>query len=106
MLKQSPSSQSFVELISTIRPKVLSQNQCCKKSLGLILAFISGVLMTTYSSMLKLITVMDSMQVVIIRGALQLVIMGGIAIYKKFSSSQASPDFLLVTPLLSSSPLL
>ena len=33
--------------------------------------------------MLKLITVMDSMQVVIIRGALQLVIMGRIAIYKK-----------------------
>ena len=41
--------------------------------------------MTTYSSMLKLITVMDSMQVVIIRGDLQLVIMGVIAIYKKVS---------------------
>ena len=41
--------------------------------------------MTTYSSMLKLMKEMDSIQVVIIRGVLQLVIMGGIAMYKRLS---------------------
>ena len=83
MLKPSPSSQSFVSLVSSIGHK--TSQGCCNKSLGLLLAFISGVLMTTYSSMLKLMKEMDSIQVVIIRGVLQLVIMGGIAMYKRLS---------------------
>ena len=52
------------------------------RSFGLLLAFISGVLMTAYSSMLKLLVEMDSMQVVVIRGVLQLLVMGTIARHK------------------------
>ena len=41
--------------------------------------------MTAYSSMIKMLKDMDSMQVVVIRGVLQLLIMGAIAKYKKLS---------------------
>ena len=60
----------------------LRDNKCLTRYLGLILAFISGVMMTTYSSMIKMLETMDSMQVVVIRGSLQFFIMGSIAIYK------------------------
>jgi len=59
-------------------------------SFGLLLAFISGVLMTAYSSMLKMVHDMDPMQVLVIRGVLQLIIYGSIAKYKK-SSFRGSP---------------
>ena len=55
------------------------------KSFGLFLAFVSGVLMTAFSSMIKMLDTMDSMQVVVIRGLLQLVVMGSVARYKKMS---------------------
>ena len=57
----------------------------CTHSLGILLAFVSGIFMTAYSSMIKLLVDMDSMQVVVIRGAIQLILMGGLAIYKKNS---------------------
>ena len=57
----------------------------CSRSLGLLLAFISGIMMTTYSSMIKMLDRMDPMQVVVIRGVLQFSIMGSIAIYKSLS---------------------
>ena len=60
----------------------LPENKSLTRYLGLILAFISGVMMTTYSSMIKMLDTMDSMQVVVIRGSLQFFIMGSIAIYK------------------------
>ena len=41
--------------------------------------------MTAYSSMIKMLEEMDPMQVVVIRGVLQLVIMGSIARYKNIS---------------------
>ena len=64
-------------------PKVnLPENKSLTRYLGLVLAFISGVMMTTYSSMIKMLDTMDSMQVVVIRGSLQFFIMGSIAIYK------------------------
>ena len=64
-------------------PKVdLAKNKSLSRYLGLLLAFISGVMMTTYSSMIKMLDTMDSMQVVVIRGALQFFIMGSIAMYK------------------------
>jgi len=60
----------------------LPENSSSKRYLGLLLAFISGVMMTTYSSMIKMLDTMDSMQVVVIRGSLQFFIMGSIAMYK------------------------
>ena len=58
------------------------ENSSSKRYIGLLLAFISGVMMTTYSSMIKMLDTMDSMQVVVIRGSLQFFIMGSIAMYK------------------------
>ena len=55
-----------------------------RRYLGLLLAFLSGILLTTFSALLKMVT-MDPMQVVIIRGVLQSLIMGCVAIYKKQS---------------------
>jgi len=52
------------------------------RSLGLLLALLSGVLMTAYSTMIKLLDSMDSMQVVVMRGALQLIVMGSSALIK------------------------
>ena len=63
-------------------PLKIAENSSSKRYLGLLLAFISGVMMTTYSSMLKMLDTMDSMQVVVIRGSLQFFIMGSIAMYK------------------------
>ena len=57
----------------------------CHRSTGLLLAFLSGVLMTVYSSMIKFLVEMDSMQVVIIRGVIQAVCLGAVAYYKKMS---------------------
>ena len=59
-------------------------SSCLQRSLGLLLAFLSGILLTTFSALLKKVT-MDPMQVVIIRGVLQSLIMGCVAIYKKQS---------------------
>ena len=50
----------------------------CTRFFGLLLAFLSGVMMTTYSSLIKTLEEMDVMQVVVIRGVLQVSIMGGI----------------------------
>jgi len=52
------------------------------RSLGLFLALLSGVMMTAYSTMIKLLDSMDSMQVVVMRGALQLMVMGVSALAK------------------------
>jgi len=52
------------------------------RSLGLLLALLSGVMMTAYSTMIKLLDSMDSMQVVVMRGALQLMVMGVSALAK------------------------
>lgn len=60
----------------------LPESKSVTRYLGLFLAFISGVMMTTYSSMIKMLDTMDSMQVVVIRGSLQFFIMGSIAMYK------------------------
>ena len=95
-------ASSLISILSTTSSKLsTSQNfysrdkkvECEKKcetglltrSFGLLLAFISGVLMTAYSSMIKMLEVMDPMQVVVVRGVLQLVIMGSIARYKNIS---------------------
>ena len=57
----------------------------CMRSLGLLLAFMSGVLMTAYSSMIKMLDEMDSLQVVVMRGALQIAVMLVVAMYKNLS---------------------
>ena len=57
---------------------------CLHRSLGLLLALFSGILLTTFSALLKMVT-MDPMQVVVIRGGLQSLIMGCVAIYKNQS---------------------
>ena len=61
-----------------------SSQSCQKRYLGLLLAFLSGILLTTFSALLKLVK-MDPMEVVIIRGVLQSLIMACVAIYKKQS---------------------
>ena len=61
-----------------------SPSSYLQRSLGLLLAFLSGILLTTFSALLKLVT-MDPMEVVIIRGVLQSLIMACVAIYKKQS---------------------
>jgi len=89
-MSRASSAFSFVSVASSFRSPRLNdfkmpENEMFTRSLGLLLAFISGVLMTAYSSMIKLLRDMDSMQVVVIRGVMQLVIMGAIAKYKKLS---------------------
>ena len=73
-------------LSSRISPeKMEAGRNCCNRSTGLLLAFASGVLMTAYSAMIKFLDEMDSMQVVIIRGTMQAVLLGSVAAYKKNS---------------------
>ncbi len=57
----------------------------CTRSLGLLLAFMSGVLMTAYSSMIKMLDEMDSLQVVVMRGVLQIAVMLFFVLYKKIN---------------------
>ena len=65
-------------------PPPTGSSSCLQRSLGLLLAFLSGVLLTTFSALLKMVT-MDPMQVVVIRGGLQTIIMGCVAMYKRQS---------------------
>jgi len=57
--------------------------------LGIGLAFLSGVLMTAYSSMLKLLVTMDTMQVAAMRGLLQALVMAIIVLVKGLDFRQA-----------------
>ena len=76
----------FSPLSSRISPeKMETGRNCCYRSTGLLLAFASGILMTAYSAMIKFLDEMDSMQVVIIRGTMQAVILGSVAAYNKSS---------------------
>ena len=89
-LSKVSSALSFVSISSSFKSSrwsdiKLKENEALLRTMGLLLAFISGVLMTAYSSMIKMLKDMDSMQVVVIRGVMQLVIMGSIAKYKKLS---------------------
>jgi len=104
--KSRPSSRlssSALSIISVASSRISSRfefdatNSSCNQFFGLLLAFISGILMTAYSSMIKMLDHMDSMQVVVMRGVLQLVIMGTYAVYKKFSFTGPKEKFL---PLL------
>jgi len=61
-----------------------------QRSFGLIVAFISGVMMTGYSSMILMVQDMDPMQLLVIRGVLQMVAFGCIAKCKK-SSFRGTP---------------
>ena len=82
------SALSFLSLASShVSSKfdLESGRDMCNRSLGLTLAFVSGVLMTAYSSMIKILVDMDSMQVVVIRGLMQMILMGSIALYKGLS---------------------
>jgi len=54
---------------------VRAEKTCLKRCLGIFLAFLSGVFMTIYSSLLKLLIEMDSLQVALVRGVLQVIIM-------------------------------
>ena len=57
----------------------------CTRSLGLLLAFMSGVLMTAYSGMIKMLDEMDNLQVVVMRGVLQIAVMLFFVLYKKIN---------------------
>ena len=80
----------------------LQRHQNLERYFGLLLAFVSGILMTAYSSLIKFLDEMDVMQVVAVRGFLQLVIMGSVAKYNQVSftvkdSSRIRILLLLVT---------
>ena len=68
----------FARPFSLIPAEGQTWRKDCPRSFGLLLAFLSGVMMTTYSSLIKTLEEMDVMQVVVIRGLLQVSIMGGI----------------------------
>ena len=70
-------SSSSTRKRSIVDGKSKARRKECTRSLGLLLAFLSGVMMTTYSSLIKTLEEMDVMQVVVIRGVLQVSIMGG-----------------------------
>jgi len=54
---------------------VRAEKTCLRRCFGIFLAFLSGVFMTIYSSLLKLLIEMDSLQVALVRGVLQVIIM-------------------------------
>ena len=84
--KKSPSTPPCEKSSKEDEAKQLhKKKEWATRSFGLLLAFVSGVLMTAYSSMIKMLDTMDSMQVVVIRGLLQLLVMGSVARYKKMS---------------------
>ena len=68
----------FARPFSLIPAEGQTWRKDCPRSFGLLLAFVSGVMMTTYSSLIKTLEEMDVMQVVVIRGLLQVSIMGGL----------------------------
>jgi uncharacterized membrane protein len=86
-------SSSVVSFISVTTTRVVTRGgqlhaagrDCCRRSLGLLVALLSGILMVAYSSLIKILVEMDSMQVVIIRGLLQMLIFGTIALFKRLS---------------------
>ena len=59
-----------------------TEGSSCRKyfslSFGLLLSILSSLMMTTYSSLIQKLGEMDVMQVVVIRGILQFVVMGGL----------------------------
>ena len=71
-------SSTKEDSISVIPKEGLTWRKDCNRSLGLLLALLSGVMMTTYSSLIKTLEEMDVMQVVVIRGLLQVSVMGGL----------------------------
>ena len=71
-------SSTKEDSISVIPKEGLTWRKDCNRSFGLLLALLSGVMMTTYSSLIKTLEEMDVMQVVVIRGLLQVSVMGGL----------------------------
>jgi len=61
----------------------IEDNRVFAQFLGIGLAFLSGILMTAYSSMLKLLVDMEAMQVVVIRGIMQSVLMAIVILVKR-----------------------
>ena len=91
------SPMSFLSVTSSrlsSRLDLEASRSMCTKSLGLLLAFVSGVLMTAYSSMIKMLVEMDSMQVVVMRGGLQMLVMGSLAYYNKQSFTGPKDRYL------------
>ena len=60
-------------------------SELCKRFSGIFLAFMSGVMVTTYSSLIKTLDEIDPMQVVVMRGVLQFTVMGSIALHQRLS---------------------
>jgi len=58
------------------------QSPLRKQIMGIGLALLSGILMTAYSSMLKLLVEMDTMQVAAMRGVMQALVMAAMMLYK------------------------
>jgi len=77
---------------------VRNRNSRWTRFLGISIALSSGVFMTIYSSLLKLLIEMDSMQVALVRGVIQVIFMslilviqrGSLSVLKKYQDRVAS----------------
>jgi len=81
-LRSASDCSNLSPAASLVSVNVAGVDAKSNRSLGLLLALLSGVMMTAYSTMIKLLDSMDSMQVVVMRGALQLMVMGVSALAK------------------------
>ena len=58
------------------------KQSCWKQHLGLLLAFMSGLLFTLFTSMIKLLDTMPPSQLVMVRGLLQTAVTAAIALHR------------------------
>ena len=58
------------------------KQSCWKQHLGLLLAFMSGLLFTLFTSMIKLLDTMQPSQLVMVRGLLQTAVTAAIALHR------------------------
>ena len=58
------------------------KQSCWKQHLGLLLAFMSGLLFTLFTSMIKLLDSMQPSQLVMVRGLLQTAVTAAIALHR------------------------
>jgi len=70
-----------------------------RRCLGIFLAFLSGVFMTIYSSLLNLLIEMDSLQVVLVRGVMQVLVMS-LLLIKQTGSWSGLNNFRAISILI------
>ena len=76
MVFQSKGRNGIEDKKGTEEKKEKAQGGACSAYKGLFLAFLSGLLMTVYTTLIQELENMDTMVLVIIRGFLQMLITG------------------------------